>query len=91
MLTWIFQKPRRITKSGPKDLYGVGDCLSTDAKPTENIGNGSVLREMDTGKNFKFDADGAKWLEQPASGGGGGGSDVVFATPEEVMGVLSDG
>lgn len=47
-------------------------CKSTDVKPTEGIGNGSQLREMDTGKNYAFDAENGEWLEQPEEGGGGG-------------------
>ena len=48
-------------------------CKSTDVKPTEGIGNGSQLREMDTGKDYAFDAENGEWLEQPSEGGGGGG------------------
>jgi hypothetical protein len=29
--------------------------LSTDKKPTERVGNGSIFIEMDTGKVFMFD------------------------------------
>ena len=29
--------------------------LSTDAKPIERVGNGSIFIEMDTGKVFMFD------------------------------------
>ena len=35
------------------DLRG----LSTDTKPTENIGNGSTFFEMDTSKVFLFDKE----------------------------------
>ena len=38
-------------------------CLSTDTKPTDGIGNGSVLIEMDTSKAYMFDEDNAQWLE----------------------------
>ena len=38
-------------------------CLSTDTKPTDDIANGSILIEMDTGTIFMFDADGADWVE----------------------------
>lgn len=48
-------------------------CKSTDVKPTEGIGNGCQLREMDTGKDYAFDAESGEWLEQPSEGGGGGG------------------
>lgn len=38
-------------------------CLSTDTKPTGWCGNGDVLIEMDTGKVYLYDAEGAEWLE----------------------------
>lgn len=47
------------------DLIG----LSTDTKPT-NVGNGSTLHEIDTGKEYMFDAAGKEWYEQTSSGGG---------------------
>lgn len=37
--------------------------LSTDEKPTENIVNGTVFIEIDTGKVYMFDAEGTKWKE----------------------------
>lgn len=37
--------------------------LSTDTKPTENITNGTVFIEIDTGKVYMFDADGSQWKE----------------------------
>ena len=37
--------------------------LSTDAKPTENISNGSVFIEMNTGKGFFFNEAGSAWVE----------------------------
>jgi hypothetical protein len=40
-----------------------GYCLSTDAKPTEGVGNGSVLIEMDTGTIWFFDEAGGAWIE----------------------------
>lgn len=53
-------------------------CKSTDVKPTEGIGNGSQLREMDTGKDYAFDAESGEWLEQPEEGGGGGGGSSLL-------------
>ena len=38
-------------------------CLSTDDKPTENIKNGSVLTEIDTGKTYMFDRENREWHE----------------------------
>ena len=37
--------------------------LSTDSKPIENITNGSVFIEIDTGKIYMFDAKGTQWKE----------------------------
>lgn len=45
----------------------VGDVeyrgLSTDAKPTDNVINGSSFIEIDTGKVYLFDAAGVTWNE----------------------------
>lgn len=38
-------------------------CLSTDAKPTDGIANGSTCIEMDTGKIFMFNEAGSAWVE----------------------------
>lgn len=40
-------------------------CLSTDEKPTDNIRNGSILTEIDTGKKYAFDAVARSWHELP--------------------------
>jgi len=37
--------------------------LSTDTKPTENVGNGSLFFEMDTSKWYMFDASANTWME----------------------------
>ena len=37
--------------------------LSTDDKPVENVGNGSVFIEIDTGKVFIFDEQNKLWKE----------------------------
>ena len=37
--------------------------LSTDEKPVEKIGNGSVFIEIDTGKVFMFDEQNKVWKE----------------------------
>lgn len=37
---------------------------STDTKPTgDTVGNGSAFIEMDSGKLYFYDADGAEWQE----------------------------
>ena len=46
--------------------------LSTDAKPTEGVGNGSCFIEMDTGKGYFFDVENNEWHEQSGGSGGGG-------------------
>ena len=58
-------------------------CLEADDKPTEftppgvfppgpvPIPNGAALLEIDTGKEFRYDAEGGAWSEQPARGSGG--------------------
>ena len=37
--------------------------LSTDEKPIERVGNGSVFIEIDTGKVFIFDEQNKTWRE----------------------------
>lgn len=38
--------------------------LSTDTKPTgADVANGSAFIELDAGKLYFYDADGAQWLE----------------------------
>ena len=37
--------------------------LSTDEKPIERIGNGSIFIEIDTGKVFIFDEQNKVWKE----------------------------
>ena len=58
MFTTIYEK-----KIGDK-RYVIGDVRSTDTKPTEDVLNGSVLHEIDTGKTFKFDQENKTWEEQ---------------------------
>ena len=52
-----------ITDQGMKLISRTqGYCLSTDTKPTEGVGNGSVLIEMDTGTIYFFDEAGGAWI-----------------------------
>ena len=37
--------------------------LSTDNKPTENIGNGSIFIEIDTKKIYFYDEENSTWRE----------------------------
>lgn len=62
--------------------------LSSDAKPTKNIANGSSFYEMDTQYTYKFDADGNRWLLW--SKGGGGGGEEPIASDSEVDEALDD-
>lgn len=52
--------------------------LSTDAKPTEGVGNGSCFIEMDTGKGYFFDVENIQWHEQSGGSGGGGSGETMF-------------
>ena len=45
---------------------------SIDTKPL-NVPNGSMFTEIDTGRDFCFDAENKKWYECKHSGNGGGG------------------
>ena len=48
-----------VTAVGTKTFEYRG--LSTDEKPIQYVGNGSVFFEMDTKKAFMFDADSKEW------------------------------
>lgn len=37
--------------------------LSTDTKPTENIENGTIFIEIDTGKIYMYDLENEEWKE----------------------------
>lgn len=69
-----------ITQERPafyaNDRYAEYAGLSTDNKSTIKAYNGDEFYEINTGKTYKYDEDGAKWVEQPASGGGGGTGDL---------------
>ena len=82
MVTWRYQKPMGFADDGTPLLYGVGDCLSTDTKPTTGLYNGSTLTEMDTKIVRKFDAETVEWREAPAS--------QNVATTDDVEEVLDD-
>lgn len=56
MLTKIVEKAYDGSK-----IYIEGRCLSTDAKPTTGIANGSLLLEMDTATMYMFDEKGNVW------------------------------
>ena len=59
-----FGKYQYSRVEGDVTLYNVeGVCLSSDAKPTAGIENGSQMMEMDTGKLFFYDKAGNTWRE----------------------------
>ena len=56
------------------ERYVRGHCMEGDTMPTEGIANGSGLLEMDTGKQYYYDAEGKEWVaptaESDAQNGG---------------------
>lgn len=46
-----------------KKMTGQLVGLSTDTKPTENIGNGTIFIEMDTKKIYFYDEENEIWRE----------------------------
>ena len=63
----IYQKRDEITRKDGEEKALEMRGLSTDTKPTvlgdEDIANGTVFIEIDTGKFFMFDAEGKEWNE----------------------------
>lgn len=51
----------KVTTYTPTRRYIEGTCLSSDAKPTEGIMNGSTLIEMDTASVYFYDEENANW------------------------------
>ena len=49
------------------EVYNDVRCLSSDAKPTDEIRNGSTLTEIDTGKTYMYDSDNGTWHEVQSS------------------------
>lgn len=62
-VTWVVWRYMGADQNGVELYYGVGHCLSTDTKPTQNMYNGSTLLEMDTSKVCVFDAANTQWRE----------------------------
>ena len=73
--------------------------LSTDVKPMEKAGNGSVFIEMDTGKVYIFDEENLIWIElskksgdsDTGSGESGGGANItsnikIVANKNDILG-----
>lgn len=63
--------------------------LSSDAKPTSGIINGSIATEVDTGKVFFFDETAGEWVEQFSFQNAGGGSSLPAVTSEDNGDVLT--
>ena len=64
MITWISQEVvgyEVVDGQSRAKEYGVGVCLSSDTKPTQGIGNGSALMEMDTATVKFFDEENKEW------------------------------
>lgn len=62
MVTWTKKVQQGEDATGPL-YYCEGFCLSTDAKPTAGIANGSNVLEMDTSKVFSFNQVAKTWVE----------------------------
>lgn len=62
MITKYQSGPYNVSDDGVKALVEVY-CLSTDAKPTEDIANGSTCVEIDTGKVYLFNEAASAWVE----------------------------
>lgn len=60
------------------EYYG----LSGDVKPLGTPLNGRKFTEMDTRKEYRFDAENQQWLEQ--SGGGGGSTTLAGLTDVDI-------
>lgn len=63
------------------NIMYIDGLSTTDTKPTGTfegmpIPNASVYTEIDTGKQYRYDAAGATWYQSTAGGGGGGGGDI---------------
>lgn len=62
------------------DYYG----LSGDNKPLGTPLNGRKFTEMDTGKEYRYDAENQQWLQQSGGGGGGGSSTLAGLTDVDI-------
>lgn len=55
----IYRKEGAIKDKQEVELRG----LSTDTKPDENVENGTLFIEMDTGKIYMYDLENEEWKE----------------------------
>ena len=63
MVTTKYRSDTYITNGKTQNNVCEVFCLSTDTKPTDGIGNGSLLIEMDTQKVYAFDEENVTWRE----------------------------
>lgn len=85
MITWRYRYPKEVVDGEIVSRYSVGDCLSSDEKPTDGIYNGSKLYEMDTKKTWKFDMNGEAWLDATGSSSGGSAEALTEDEVEEIL------
>lgn len=69
------------------EYYG----LSGDNKPLGTPLNGRKFTEMDTSKEYRYDAENQQWLQQSGGGGGGGGSSTLSGLTDVDISNPSDG
>ena len=58
-MTTVYRKEGAVKDKQEVELRG----LSTDEKPTEDIVNGTVFVEIDTGKIYMYDLENEEWKE----------------------------
>ena len=80
------------------NIMYIDGLSTTDTKPTGTfegmpIPNASVYTEIDTGKQYRYDAAGATWYQSTAGGGGGGGGFTPTTAQLAAMnsGITSEG
>jgi len=67
MVTFHKKETVCLDANGNSVYYCEGACMASDTKPTAgNIYNGSLLHEIDTGKDFRYDAEGGDWIDPTA-------------------------
>lgn len=72
-------------RDNPVHFYG----KSNDAKPLENVANGSTFKELDGEfQLWRFDAEAKQWSVDPNGGGGDDPGDI--ASDEDIEGVIDD-
>lgn len=86
---------KSINKNPDGKLYVKGQCLSSDIKPTNNIANGSILRELDTGKKCVFNEQSRIWIEYGTGEDRNGKvkkkNTIINSTASRLFGDMNDG